>query len=742
MASYAELMDMARAAHAAGDTSAAQRFYDRAKADQSEILNALGAGPQEPIETRGAGSTLSVAPGTTPEQAANIPKGMVYDPRTGGYVDTALTAERMGQGYGAVASFLQGGLGVGEYADEAIGGVDGVLRQRNPEIATETMRQSRQQFGEKHPLMGPSLGMAGGVTSALPATAATGILAALAPATKIGKMAYGGILGALGGGIEGTVAGYGAGNDGDRSETAERMGTIGTILGGSIATGLPLFTGAVGAAVNRASDVLSDKSVKMPGMSPEATARIMAATSADDLASNAGSRIARAGDDAMPVDASAGFQDLLDQSVRLSPSKTAIPVIEARAAQAKTVLMNVFDEVLGGAQGRKAIAATLRTETAPGINQAYSRAYGVAIDYASVEGRAIEKLMLRLPPSTTQKAIAQANDRMKYDGLPSQIKASIGEDGGISYSDMPSTIQLDYIKRAFQQIAQDGKDPLTGKISSEGAFASRVAHDIKSVLVAANPEYGNAIRAASDAFSLSDATELGANLLKGKRITRETVEEWSKTATPIERTAFAQGLRSDIDETMANVMQVVSDGNMDAREARKILRDMSSRAARDKVAFAIGETEADKIFTALERATASLEIKAAVAENSRTAARTIGDANLEATMDNSVSQIGRDVMSVRPLEAGRKITDAMAGNTTLDKTNRKNAVYGEISDFMLGGYKPTPQSLSLLQDALTQRPINAARGQSWGRGAGSTAGILSYLKMTQDQEERTRAGPR
>ncbi|MCZ4093046.1 hypothetical protein [Sinorhizobium psoraleae] len=47
-----------------------------------------------------------------------------------------------------------------------------------------------------------------------------------------------------------------------------------------------------------------------------------------------------------------------------------------------------------------------------------------------------------------------------------------------------------------------------------------------------------------------------------------------------ERRGVAQGIRSQIDEKIANVTRAVQDGNMDAREAIKGLKDLSSRAAR------------------------------------------------------------------------------------------------------------------------------------------------------------------
>lgn len=148
-----------------------------------------------PIPTRGADSSLSVAPGTTPEQAARIPEGMVYDPQTGGYVDTALAAQRGGAAGGLATSYLGGTPFVGSYVDEAAGAIDRALTGANPEIAQETVRQAQQQFCESNSKAALGASIAGGVVGSLPMLAAAPAVAASAPAS-MGGGAHGDRLGA------------------------------------------------------------------------------------------------------------------------------------------------------------------------------------------------------------------------------------------------------------------------------------------------------------------------------------------------------------------------------------------------------------------------------------------------------------------------------------------------------------------------------------------------------------------
>lgn len=86
-------------------------------------------------------------PGTTAEQAANIPAGMVYDPRTQQYRDVGLQAELNSQGRGrgdaAITGAMQGtGMRFGDEVIGQIGNVEGRVTGQNPE-AMQTLRREQ-----------------------------------------------------------------------------------------------------------------------------------------------------------------------------------------------------------------------------------------------------------------------------------------------------------------------------------------------------------------------------------------------------------------------------------------------------------------------------------------------------------------------------------------------------------------------------------------------------------------------
>lgn len=600
------------------------------------------------------GSDLSTAPGTTPAQASRIPEGMVYDPQTGGYVDTALMAERMGGLYGGGAVAASGLPFAGEWTDEAAGEIDEFLTGRNPEIQTELQRQAAQQFTEERPGLAAGLKLGGGLAGTLAALpiAASGINA-MSGMSKIAQVLLGAGLGAAGGASEGALQGAGAANDGDRRAGAEGGAVVGGTLGALLGGGAPLVASGARRAADWVSDIATGRPRQIPGMSMPASERIMAAADADGVTSRGLSRVQSAGQGAMPADIGDATADLLDYAVNTSPAGvSARDALTGRASDASARLGAAFDDILGGAEGVATIKRTIRESAQPGVRDAYKVAYDQAIDYASDAGRKVEDIFSRIPDRYMRQAMQRANDRMVYDNLPRQMLFSIGDDGSVAAREMPNLMQLDYLKRALDDVAGDGVNPLTGGMNSEGAFASRVARDLRNALGEAVPEYRVALDQASDAFSLQRATDLGAEILS-PRVKRDVLADWAESASDAERRALLVSLRSDIDERMANVTRAVADGEMEIREARKIIRDMSSRAAREKLVSVLGEDQAEVIMKALDEAADAQGLLASVAGNSATARRLTTEKALSESMDYQPAQIARDTLST-PLTGDRK----------------------------------------------------------------------------------------
>src|SRR5690606_4306882 len=139
-----------------------------------------------------------------------------------------------------------------------------------------------------------------------------------------------------------------------------------------------------------------------------------------------------------------------------------------------------------------------------------------------------------------------------------------------------------YITRALNDLAEAGEG--SGALGGQNALGrayQNLSREIRDTLRDLVPEYGTALETSADPIRRSKAVELGSRLLS-RGMTRDQVSEAVRGMTGPERQALAQGVRSQIDDAMANVTRSVQDGDMPAREAIKALRDLSSRANREK----------------------------------------------------------------------------------------------------------------------------------------------------------------
>lgn len=681
---------------------------------------AAPASPNDANNARAAAARAGTLPQITPERAA---QQAAID---GGVADQ-ITLSKSPAAMQVLDKFNQGLPFIGEYTDE----LTGLLS----EPAINLQRETRAAMDRQNPKTAMASQIAGGVVGSIPMLAASApAMLAKAPASMAAKVGLGGLLGAVTGGTEGAISGYGAGEGDTRGQSALDRGLVGGAFGGILGAAAPIVAKGIGTAYSAIADKVAQRSRQLPGLSKDATAQIMLRAQADDMAGAGASRIAAAGPDGMVADAGPAMRGLTDQAANMSMSGANIAgtAVDTRAAASAGRLNDVFDTVMGGADGPKALSTAIRSAKQPGIKAAYEAAYNTPIDYSAASGRKIEEILARLPKKEAAAAIAKAQSRMVYDGVPAQqIMAQIADDGSVVFTEKPNVIMVDYIKRAFSEIAQDSKDSMTGRMTSDGAFAGNIAADLRNALGDAVPAYKTALAEASDEFALQDAVTLGRKLLS-PATKREAVTEWAATATPIERSALASGLRSEIDDMMGEVKRTVSDGNVDARQAAAALRAMSSDNARAKLTEVFTPDQAKVIFAQLDEATAALELRAGIAQNSKTAARTVGDAITKQTDGYSAQGILREAASGGILEGPRRAARILAGNTPMDQVARNEKLYGEIAQYLTGPRGAAAQKAAQdMGGLLNWLPgANAARDQVGRVGAGGL-GLLGYLSATQ-----------
>jgi hypothetical protein len=627
-------------------------------------------------------------------------------------------------GVGRVAMKVTQGLPfVGEWADEAATamGLDG-----------QYMRDVQGAQERVHPTASMLQRMAGGVLGALPVVGAAGPLARVLPAGLGTQTAVGFGTGALLGGAEGAVSGYGAGTDpASRQTEAFDRGRMGAAVGAAAGAVMPAVTTGVRALVGRlkGKDIVTIAGAL--GISKDAARVIRQALDADDLDA-AAAQLRRAGPDAMLADASPATAQMLDTAMQSgggAAARIGREAVDARAARASTRLNTVMDGVLGRPEGVKAASKDISMRTAGVRRQAYDRAYATPVDYAADTGRAIEGVLARVPPRTLQAAISEANDAMREAGVRNrQIMAEIAPDGAVTFSEMPNVQQLDEIKKALGTIARNETDPVTGRISAQGVRAKRLAADLSSALADAVPSYKTAVKIGGDKIAEQDAYDMGRRLLLSGS-TREEVADLMKGASRDGKAAIARGLRSYIDDTLANVQRTITDPNTDAREAMAAVKAFSSRANREKLEIALGPQRARVLLDAMDEAAKHLELRGNVARNSATASRLAGQRAVEEV--TAPGAAGR-LMRGEALQGTKAVVQFLTNRTPGYDAIRRQEIYSDIAKALTFLRGPqAEQALKTVQQAMAGQPIKDADAAAIARLLGPSVVLGGHQTATR-----------
>lgn len=578
----------------------------------------------------------------------------------------------------------------------AVSGLEKLLTGNGPGFgeaytANKELEEARRDLGrEQSGKTGAAAEIAGGFVSVGPGKA----LSALLPLWQ-----KAGIGAAQGAGLGGA---YGAGAaDDNRIVEGVKGGGLGAIIG----AGLPAASAAVGKGYSSLRNLFTSKSnAAKVGMSPEAARFLSETVNADDTLSAAGrARMNEAGQEQMLADAGESAKNALDTAIQKSggAGKVAREAVDARVSREGVAIRKALDETLGVPEGVEASQIRIRQSTAAGREKAYKEAYEQPIDYASDVGRTIELLIDRVDGSV----IKEANKIMRADGHRSkQILAKMLPNGKVTYERLPDVRQIDYITRALNDISA---------ASAAKPHASLAYQNLSSALRGATKEavheYGSALAKGADNIERVQAVKFGSELMRAST-TREQVAMAVTNMSGAEKTAALQGLRSNVDDVLARVQRTATDGKVDAREALSTLKQFSSRANRQKVTILVGKENANKLFSELDRAAKSFELKASVADNTKTFQRQDMDRRVTAFSDpdGPISTLAKG----EPLNAGKRAVQALTGQTPEKALQRKDQIYAEISEVLTRNGGSGADAMEVLKALAFQTGKNTQAGKN------------------------------
>lgn len=676
-------------------------------------------------ELAGGGGAQRNADGTygqPPEGAYMNESGQMVDPAALAAQDERYIAEFPVAG--RVQEAVQGIPLIGEWADEAVSAMG------QPETA-QTMRRVSEAYERERPGQSTALNIGGGIAAAVPmAMGAAGTKAAdfvMKGGNALTRAMRAGAVVAPGGAVEGASSFAGRAQEGERAAEAGK----GALVGGGLALALGPIASLTGEGVTSIARRVKRLDVRAIadefGLSPEASRVVKQALANDDLDA-ATRRLSQLGDDAMLADAGPGTSALLRSSANTGGAALRIPrkAAETRATQVGKRLGQTLDGLLGKPQGVKTAARGIASETSPARQAAYDMAYSKPIDYAAPAGRNIEGVLSRVPPKTMQEAVQEANEDMISKGFRNQqIMAEIADDGSVAFREMPNVQQLDFLKRALDDVAR-GKVDKFGRLTRAGDRARQLSGQLRDALREAVPEYGKALRLGGDKIQRDEALELGKNLLT-RRVTAEDVQRFMRQGVSAEaKAALRQGLREGIEDSLSNVRRTITDPNVDAREAMQLVKDLSSRANMGKLRQILGTERSNRLLQELDRSAAALELRTAISLRSDTAINQaiqmqVRDETAPGILRRTAGNVGN------PLDAAQDITRTLTSIDPRSMSAREKAIFDEIAQALVGIKGAEAQAaLKAVRRAMNGQPIKDAEAALIGKVAGGAIGLGSY----------------
>lgn len=572
-----------------------------------------------------------------------------------------------------------------------------------------------------HPMATEVGQIAGGIAGTAPliaaAPAAFGAGVASVPLAMAAGAATSGVIGGADGYVRGGIPGA----------------LIGAGSGMAFGAAAP-FAGALAASTGRAIETRSTQgeAARLAGTSRPAVDVVARALAADNAIGATNANIASAGPGGMLADAGPSTLSTLDTAIqRGGPGAgQASQRINARADQATTDIHSALDQALGNPQGMVQPLNNLRTQTAPARSAAYDAAYTTPINYADPRGQALESMIKTRVP---QSAINRANELMRINGEKSQqIMAHVADDGSVTFETLPDVRQIDYITRGLKDVAAeaDGKGKLGGTTDLGRAYGN-LATQLRGLTGSLVPEYKTALQTAAEPIKQREAMIFGQKMMSPS-VSRDEVDGFVSGLSTPELQSIKGGLRAKFAETLANVKRTVADPNVDARQGVAALKELSSDASREKITAVLGKPEADNMFAAVDQAAKSFELRAGVAQNSKTYARQAATNAVEQATGPGIIETAA---AGRPLASVQGFFQNLLGAGKQAQLGRQDAAWGEIANLLT---QPAGQSggtfLQAMQGAAGQLPVidrNAARVS----GA-VTRGIASFAPQSGEQVKK------
>lgn len=670
---YVQLRQQERVAQSTGETGRTASGY--AAQPRMPLGTQFEPGPQEgqfySTPTGQQGYVSGAYATTDPEELARMRRGELPGEMYQQRMAEDIVRQNPMTAYGS--SFSRGVPFVGSYLDEAAG-----MISPEAEARAKTMQQSMQRAA---PLTDIALQTTSGILGtgagmyALPARART-------PLLRTGERM---LQGALAGGVEGAISGYG---EGETPEQRKQRAISGSMLGTATGT----FGGGVQGAIESVA-MRNLQNIGLPELAKElniseTAAGIVRSTiiAGGDLAA-AQRRIRDLGEEFTLASAGPATAVLLDASAAqggaaLTELQRAMPGMRQQSRQS---METTLDETLGTrGLGVRSIVEEAGARTKEAREAAYREVYKKPVSYATgAPGNEVLQVLNRISPRIKNQALIRANEMMAADKSLADVKQInfvLNDDGTVRFvEELPNVMQLDYIKRALGNIAEDSKDPITGVLKDEGTAASLLYRDLNKAIENAVPGYRTAVNLGMDTIQERQAIRLGTQFF-GKGTTVEDITDLLASANTGARAQIKESLarmvRTNIDETISRARATIANPDADLQEVKQAVSLLSSRDSQNKLKLILPKAEVDKLMQELERGIEVIGIEGTVARGSATASRQALQRQVEqATQPGVIQSLATgDIPG-----SARKVVQNLTGQTENMAQEELNQVFADIA---------------------------------------------------------------
>jgi hypothetical protein len=447
--------------------------------------------------------------------------------------------------------------------------------------------------------------------------------------------------------------------------------------------------------------------------------------------------IRRAGDEAMLADAGQAAQALLDASASSggAASQAARQAISERGSRVLGATREQIRETLGEAPlGPTRAVEAIRARTRDARGNAYNAAYASEIDYTTPQGQEIVNQLQRIDPNVLNEAISTANTRMRGDQIAGQrIISRVGDDGEIQFGryirndqdkrefieQLPNVIQLDYIKRALDLKAEQGRTPL-GLASDDTRFYGSLASGLRNAVRDAVPAYGEALRLGGETIQDQNAFRLGSQLLREGTEIEDVIDELGDEPSATQLEAMRLGLARQIDKILGDVRALPSNPDIEQRQLDRLISVTSSPNAMNKIREVLGE-EAEPLIARLEQASQTALVRAGMSLNSKT--------NIRGNIDRLVEDVAapgplRTLQRGEPINTTKELIQIVTGETAEYTAEQRQRIYQDIARALTQrGDRTAEEVLRLITSAMEGQPMTEAQNEFAARYLTAALGL-------------------